>query len=101
MEDNPCQSPQPRPHLLARSRGDLVVYTEQALYSFNCGSRKATGMAAARRARHSPKAGRNLEETAVLSSQAPSAQSWIPVPSSTEVPLPGPFGAEQPFTGGH
>lgn len=89
------------PHLLARSRGDLVVYTEQALYSFSCGSRNATGMAAARRARHSPRAGRNLEEKVVLSFQAPSAQSWIPVPYSTEVPLPEPLGAELPFTGGH
>lgn len=42
----------------------MVVYTEQALYSFSWGSRKATGMAAARRARHSPRAGRSLEEGA-------------------------------------
>lgn len=78
-----------------------MVYTEQALYSFSCGSRNATGMAAARQARHSPRAGRSLEDEAVLSSHAPAALSWIPVPSSQKCLSPGHFGAEMPLTGGH
>lgn len=47
-------------YILALSRGDLVLKTESGLLWFNDGSRKATGIAPARAARHSPRAGRCL-----------------------------------------
>ena len=47
-------------HLLALSRGVLVLKTDSGLWALSWGSRKATGMAATRMARHSPRAGRCL-----------------------------------------